>query len=253
MEPTSLHPWKVYLMTSDPYGNGAAPPVTFFQPPSNAAELMAVYEKFSVLADEYTGIPRYMTGDQNVGGAGRTASGMSMLMSNAGKSIKAVVTAIDQNVLKPAIERLYYYNMRWGDDPDLKGDAFVVARGASGLVVKEQAQVRRNEFLNIVLSNPAVAQVLGEEAIADLLRTLARGLDMDVDKIVPPPEVIRARIFQQRQQQLMAQNLAAAAAAKGQPGQPAPGPQGPRTMPGQGQMLMDGAAPTDNFAPQRGA
>ena len=49
---------------------------------------MGIYEKFATLADEYTGIPRYMTGDASVGGAGRTASGMSMLMSNAGKSIK---------------------------------------------------------------------------------------------------------------------------------------------------------------------
>ena len=46
---------------------------------------MAVFEKFSQLADEYTGIPRYMAGIEGASGAGRTASGMSMLMGNAGR------------------------------------------------------------------------------------------------------------------------------------------------------------------------
>ena len=59
---TNMHPWKIFQMTSDPYG-GAGKPVEFFMPGSNAQELMAVYEKYAVLADEYSGVPRYMTGD----------------------------------------------------------------------------------------------------------------------------------------------------------------------------------------------
>jgi hypothetical protein len=102
---TQLYPWKIWQVTSDPLA-GSAPPMQFYQPSSLANELMAVYEKFAILADEYTGIPRYMTGDSPSGGAGRTASGMSMLMSNAGKSIKQVITNIDTSVVKPVIERL---------------------------------------------------------------------------------------------------------------------------------------------------
>jgi hypothetical protein len=91
---------------------------------------MAVFEKWSQLADEYSGIPRYLTGD-TTGGAGRTASGLSMLISNAGKSIKQVIGNIDIGVFKPMLERLYYYNMRYADDPELKGDVQIVARGAA--------------------------------------------------------------------------------------------------------------------------
>jgi hypothetical protein len=54
---TNMYPWKIWQVEEDPMGN-VAPPITFFQPSSNAAELMGVYEKFSALADEYTGIPR---------------------------------------------------------------------------------------------------------------------------------------------------------------------------------------------------
>jgi len=66
---TQMYPWKIWQVRSDPMGS-TAPPVDFFQPASLAAELMGIYEKFSVLADEYSGVPRYMTGDSPTGGAG---------------------------------------------------------------------------------------------------------------------------------------------------------------------------------------
>src|SRR6185437_12820695 len=77
---TQMYPWKLWQFESDPMGS-TAPPVIFFQPGSNADELMRVYERFSILADEYTGIPKYMTGTEGTPGAGRTASGLSMMIS----------------------------------------------------------------------------------------------------------------------------------------------------------------------------
>ena len=92
-ELTTLTPWRIWQVSNDPYGNSGQP-VSFFQPQSNVAELMAIYEKFSDLADEYSGIPKYMQG-QTTGGAGRTASGLSMMITNAGKAIKQVISNID--------------------------------------------------------------------------------------------------------------------------------------------------------------
>ena len=40
------------------------------------------------MADDVSAIPRYMTGGAQAGGAGRTASGLSMLMSNAAKTLQ---------------------------------------------------------------------------------------------------------------------------------------------------------------------
>jgi hypothetical protein len=233
---TEMHPWKIWQTTSDPYGS-TAPAINFFQPSINSAELMGIYERFSVLADEYSSIPRYMTGDASAGGAGRTASGMSMLMGNAGKGIKNVISNIDQRVIEPAIERLYYHNMQYEEDPDLKGDIRVVAMGANALVVKEQAQVRRNEFLQIVLNSPVVSQLVGMEGLAMLLREGMKTLDMDTDKIIPSPEVLRARAIQQ---QLMAS----------QQMQMMPQQQG-QVIGQNGQTLENGAPVTDNFSPNR--
>lgn len=236
---TQMYPWRVWQTTSDQYGS-SAPPVEFFQPASNAAELMAIYEKFSVLADEYSGVPRYMTGDSPAGGAGRTASGMSMLMNNAGKSIKQVISNIDIGVTQPLIERLYYYNMRYSDDIELKGDVRVVARGVNVLVAQEAAQVRMNEILNIIGASPILIDIVGEEAIADLLREITRPLNMD---IVPPKEVIRARMLMRQQMQMMA--LMAGA----QPQEKDAG--GGRVMPDRPQLPHNRGPATANFVPQR--
>lgn len=238
---TQMYPWKVWQVTSDPLA-GSAPPMQFYQPTSLAAELMAVYEKFATLADEYTGIPRYMSGDSPAGGAGRTASGMSMLMSNAGKAIKQVIANIDEAVIAPVIERLYYYNMRYGDDPDLKGDINIIARGATSLVVKEQAQVRQNQFLQIALQSPIVQQVVGMEGIAELLRQSAKTLDLNPDHIVPPIEIIKQRMAQQQQAMVQQQMMLAQQNGQAQAG-------GTPPALGTGAQLANGAPVANNFAP----
>lgn len=224
---TELYPWKIHQFTSDPMGS-TAPAIDFFQPTSNAAELMAVYEKFSVMADEHSGIPRYMVGDSSAGGAGRTASGLSMMVGNAQKTVQALVSNIDIHLIGKSVERQYHYNMRYSDDPELKGDVNVVARGALSLMVKEQAQVRRAEFLART-ANPIDLQIMGAEGRAYVLRETARSLDMDTDKVVPSLSVMRAK----EAMTLMAQQ----------------GMQ-PQQVAGSGQGLMNGAPVNDQYTPQ---
>jgi hypothetical protein len=232
---TSLFPWKIWQFESDPMGSTAAP-ISFFQPQSNANELMTVYERFSLLADEYTGIPRYMAGfNEGAGGAGRTASGISMMIGNASKIVKQVVGNIDTNVLRPLLEHQYYYNMRYSDDPELKGDVSIIARGAMSLATKEAAQVRMNEFLQIALTSPMVQQIVGVEGVAELLRPAVKRLDVNPDKVVPTIPVLRQRAAQMAMQQMAMQQQAQA--QQGQPQKPG------------GQNLQDGSPATDNFEP----
>lgn len=223
---TEMYPWKIWQGGSDPMGNGGAP-IVFFQPESHASELMTVFERFSILADEYSGIPRYMAGVEGTPGAGRTASGLSMMINNASKTIKSVVSAIDQRIIAPLLERLYYYNMRHSDDPDLKGDLNIVARGALSLIAKEAAQVRINEFLGAT-GNPVDMQIMGPEGRAYLLREAAKRLDLNTDKIVPTIETLQMRMAMQQQQQMAAQQAAA---------------------PGGGEQLIDASPVTDHFSP----
>ena len=221
---TQMYPWKVWQFQSSEYNDGSQP-LNFFQPQSNAAELMNVFEKFAARADEDTMIPRYMTGE-HVAGAGRTSSGLSMLISNAGKGIKQVINNIDQNIIIPIIERLYQDNLRYSDDPDLIGDVNIVAKGAQSLVIKEAEAIRRNEFLQVVLNSPVAQQIIGMNGTAELLRDAAKNLSGNVDRIVPDRQQLsviqqQAQVIQQLQQQMQIFMGAAQEAAVG-----AGGPQG---------------------------
>lgn len=222
---TSMYPWKTWQFTRDPMGNSGVP-LSFFQPSSNATELMGVYDRFSTLADEYTGIPRYMTGlAGGDGGAGRTASGMSMMIGNASKTIKSVVASLDTRIFTPLLEMLHTFIMQYVDDPDAKGDLKIVARGALSMTTKEAAQVRRNEFLQAT-ANPTDMQIVGLEGRAALLREMVKGLDINPDLVVPPLSTLRMRQKLQAQQaeaqqKALMQAQAQAQAQQGQqPGKP---------------------------------
>jgi hypothetical protein len=235
---TDMHPWKIWQFTASEVNDSSAP-ISFFQPQSNANELMAVFEKFSARADEDTMIPRYMTGE-NSPGAGRTSSGLSMLISNAGKGIKQVISNIDHNVITPAIERLYQDNLRYSDDPDLIGDVNIVAKGATSLVIKEAEAVRRNEFLQVVLNSPVAQQIVGMDGAAELLRDQAKNLSGNVDRIVPSRKQVGTI---QQQQQMIAdlQSQIAQLMGVGPDGQPLPQQPGMTQGPAPKNMLPDGS------------
>ena len=227
---TNIYPWKVWQVRTDPANpNAHSQPVSFFQPSSNASELMGVYEKFSVLADEYSGIPRYMAGVEG-GSIGRTASGLSMMVGNANKTIKALVGNIDTHVTAPAVSRAYEWTLMYAPEKQLRGDINIVARGALSMLVKETAQVRRNEFLRAT-ANPIDMQIIGVKGRAALLRESAKSLDMDVSDIVPDEAVMEVQEHKARLQML------AQAQANGQP-----------QVPG-GESLMDGSPVSDQFQP----
>lgn len=231
---TQLRPWRIWQMTSDATTSGSTrPAVEFNQPRSNVQELAGIISTFMDLADEWSGIPKYLTGD-SPGGAGRTASGLSMLINNAGKSLKQVVSNVDNYVLRPLLQRLHYWNMVFGEDADLKGDVNIIVRGANTLVAKEAAAVRRNEFLQLT-SNPIDMQIVGLDGRAQVLREVAKNLDMDVDRVVPPIEVLKERQAQMQAQQ-QAQQMAAMQ-------------NGEKPEVGGGQELMNGEPVTDNFSP----
>lgn len=216
---TQMYPWKIWQFQASDYNDGS-PPIQFFQPNSNANELMAVFEKFSNRADEDTMIPRYMTGEHSPG-AGRTSSGLSMLISNAGKGIKQVISNIDQHIMIPLLERLYQDNLRYSPDPDMVGDVQIVPKGATSLVIKEAEAVRRNEFLSLVLNSPVAQQIVGMDGAAELLRDAAKNLNTNIDRIVPNRQQVST--IQQQQQviaQLQQQLMMLTGQQPQQPGQP---------------------------------
>tara|TARA_R110002049_G_scaffold61446_1_gene163658 strand:+ start:3491 stop:5563 length:2073 start_codon:yes stop_codon:yes gene_type:complete len=229
---TNLRPWKIWQFEDNPLGSNTMAPIEFFQPDSNISDLLAVIEKFYQLADDFSLVPRYMAGSDNVGGAGRTASGLSMLMDAANKGLKGVVSNVDVDVISPMLQKLYNHNMLYDPDPTIKGDAQIVASGAVSLMRIESMQLRRNEFLQVT-NNPADLQITGTSGRAEVLRAVAEGLDLNTDKIVPPEETMQQNQQMQQAQAVLQQGTQGAA---------------PSAI-GSAEVLMDGSATTDNFSP----
>ena len=203
-----LFPWKRWHVNRDPMGtNSAIKPIDFFQPQSNAQELLGVYQQFVNMADELSAIPKYLSGSGATGGAGRTASGLAMLMGNASKILQTVAANIDRDVLEPLLSALFDMIMLTDQTGVLSGDEKVRVLGVSVAVQKETQRARQLEFLQIT-ANPIDAQIVGPKGRAAILRNVATTIGMPGEEIVPSEEQLDA----------MQKQAAAAAQAQGVPG-----------------------------------
>jgi hypothetical protein len=232
----SLWQWKRWHMRSDPLGQSSQQkPVEFFQPQSNAQELMGVYEKWSQIGDELSAIPRYLTGSERMGGAGRTASGLAMLMGNASKVLQNVAANVDRDVIEPCLTELYDMIMLTDETGILRGDETINVRGVTVAIQKETERMRKLEFLQMT-ANPIDMQITGVEGRANVLRSVSEDLGMDGERVVPSEAELEAKT---RQQQQAAQAQAQAQALE----------EGGAEAQGSQQALDGQAAPLDNMVP----
>lgn len=168
---SDIFPWKIWKTKSSMAQTGSAQQaISFFQPNSNAAELLNVFNEFEKKADDATNVPRYIYGNERIGGAGNTASGLSMLMESANKGIKAAISQIDTGVIKRMVSAMWLHNMLYSDNPDIKGDLKVVPRGSNAMLQRHNySQMQMQLFTN--LANPEIVQqLLGVRGQGELLR-----------------------------------------------------------------------------------
>ena len=220
-ENDQLFPWKRWHVSYDPtLGSSSSRPIDFYQPNLNAAELMGIFKEWSILGDEISSIPRYMTGNEKVGGAGRTASGLAMLMGNASKTLQNVAASIDRDVIQPLLKQLYDMIMLTSPGT-LRGDELIVVKGVNHAVKREQDRMRQLEFLQLT-ANPIDQQIIGPVGRANVLRSVAQNLGLEHERTVPDDEAIQAQIQAQQQAQA-AQAQVGQAQGGGDPNQqPAP-------------------------------
>lgn len=196
-----LWPWKMFRFTDPMSANQSEEPMKFFQPEANIEQLFMVYERMNVMADELSTIPRYMQGNgSSMGGAGRTASGLSMLMEASNRTIKQTVSSIDHNVIEAAVEDVNVFLALSRPDVVVEGDISVKARGAVELMQRETLRMRRLEFLQIT-NNPVDQQLVGVEGRFHLLKEVARDLGMPTSDTLP----IGEGQIKQIQQMMLAQ------------------------------------------------
>lgn len=180
--------------------------VEFYQPDSRSIELGGIIDKFADLADKVIEMPAYSSGEA-IGGAGRTSSGLSMLMSSSNRGIKRVVLDIDFRVFKNVIDQVVDYNLEHSDDESIKGDMNFVSEGIMALMMKEQLSEQRLKFLQAT-QNEWDMKVLGLDGRAKILAEAIESLESNYDDIKPTQEKIEKLLKQEEilQQQQIREN-----------------------------------------------
>jgi hypothetical protein len=203
-----LYPWKRWYIQDDPMSGSTREPVTFFQPASNSQELIGVYQFITGTADDISAIPRYATGESLRGGAGRTASGLSMLMGNSSKVLQTVAANIDIDAMRPCLESLYDMIMLTDQTGILTGEEQIQVNGVNVALQKETEHQKQLQFLQIT-ANPIDAPIVGKLGRARVLRAVSTNMGLPAD-IVPDDNTIEQEMKAEQQ---------AAAMGMGQPGQ----------------------------------
>ncbi len=231
----SIYPGKIFRR------DGGAPGQAIFGTkfPNVSNENMQMFDKARQLADESTGFPSFAHGQTGVSGVGRTASGISMLMSAANGSIRTVVKNFDDYLLSPLGKALYHFNMQFDFDESIQGDLEVKAEGTESLMANEVRSQRLMQFLGIV-QNPVLAPFAKMDYI---LREIARSMDLDPDKVAN--SMAAAAIQAEMLKAFQAENPQAAPPGGPQAGAPA-GVQATDTQGSGGGQVGTGSVPTPN-------
>ena len=177
-EDFKVYPGKVWRK------NGGAPGQAIFGItfPNTSQSHYFAFDKARQLADEAVGVPSFSHGITGVSSTGRTAAGMSMLMSAAALGVKTVISNIDHYILKPLGEKLFRWNMQFNDvQIEVRGDYKIVAQGTSSLMAREVRSQRLLSFLQVTMSNPATAPMVN---VRYILQELAKSQDLDPDKSI---------------------------------------------------------------------
>lgn len=245
-----MYPWKRWYVASDML-TSSGPPVSFFQPQSNSQELLMVYSAISGLADDISAIPRYVTGESLKGGAGRTASGLSMLMNNSSKVLQTVASNVDIDVMKPSLTGLYDMIMLTDQSGLLTGDEQIAVNGVTVALQKESERQKQLQFLQIT-GNPIDAPILGELGRARVLRSVAGNMGLP-DDIVPDDNTIEQRI-KAREQLAKVQAMFGGDEEEGETeggGSPGSRAQGQQVRRAPGARHSDNAPPQNDFQQAR--
>jgi len=150
-----ITPRKVWLLKADADVQDVSQAMNSVVIPSIQAELLSAIEFALKMAENVTGLPILLQGQQGPNGVPETVGGMQILVANASGLLRRMARIFDDCLIKPHIRAYYAWMMCYGEDSSIKGDFRVVAHGSSALVTRDQ----RNTFITQVapglMANPS--------------------------------------------------------------------------------------------------
>lgn len=194
-----LYPWKRWHARNDPVGANNQPPISFFMPTSNSEALMKVYREFVEISDDVSAIPKYVGGQGASGGAGRTASGLAMLMGNASKILQTVSANVDREVVEPALIQLSDLILLTDTTGLLTGEEEITVLGVNVAIQRETIRQRQLEFLQTTL-NPTDMKIMGITGRGAVLRSIATTIGLNGEEVVPNEDKLEQMEKQEQKQ-----------------------------------------------------
>lgn len=189
--PNAIIPHTIRVVEEDNFGNGA-PAYRFYTVPSLSNELVALFDKFMGYGYELIGIPRVAFGSpQGLGTLGRTAGGVSIILNQSTKAIKQALRMIESGLIEPVVQEFINYEIRTSNDPDIRGDIRVYARGVSGLMEQENKNGDLEWALQSISSmvgvvDPTTGQpIVPATAVQRILYTMFKNKGLSTEGIFP--------------------------------------------------------------------
>lgn len=140
--------------------------------------LMQILEKAIELAQLETNYPALAQGQPTE--AVTTTSGLAMLDNAQTAPQRTIAQRWDDDIVIPALEELYDWNMIYNPDDDIKGDYKIVAHGATRLVNKDM-QAQHLQVISALFDNPRYAGMGKDYGI---MRAILKTAELDAEQLM---------------------------------------------------------------------
>lgn len=216
----SLDSFKIFAFRKPTSGVVSGKPLEVLQIESRINDLEKAYSLYQQIADEVSGVPRYVYGQSSSAtGAGRTLGGLRMLRDAALRGITAALANLDKGIVKPIVSDLVD-ELNTSDDvsDQIKCDCIVVSAGILGMVQRSVETQERMQTLGAFANSPVLTQVVGLKVLQGMSRRVLMDQNIeDIETDMPSHEVLETREMLAMLQQA-AQGQPEGQGEQGQPG-----------------------------------
>jgi len=215
-----ITPRKVWLLKADADIQDVGQAMSSFAIPSVQAELLQAIDFALKMAENVTGLPILLQGQQGPNGVPETVGGMQILVANASSLLRRIARIFDDCLIVPHIQAYYRWMMCYADDPSIKGDFKVVAHGSSALVTRDQRNMFLTQVAPQLMANPAygidptrlfkeVAKISGLQNPEDIMfspEEMAAMQAAQAEAVKQDPRVVSASVQAQSRVQVAEMN-----------------------------------------------
>ena len=161
------HPGKVW-MTNNAVG-GSQKPVDIFYPPNIIKECLERQAAARAWAQEETGVPDFLSGNNSQGTHNRTLGGAELQWDNATNPFKTIVSNIEQNLIIPAVEKMADFYLTYEYSDEIDADYKVTSTALQGLVAKQSRVNSIMEMMKAVGGNEYWQARFNDKRIGEIL------------------------------------------------------------------------------------